>query len=305
MNTQRNRWLLVALGVIALLYFGDLGYRKLYEEPIAKYDRAKTQLNKKLQDAKLQLTEAKEVSRNLEMLEKRSLPADSKLAVERYRDWLLQLTQQAKLINTSVDAGTPSNVTRTLRGSKRPIPLYRQFSFSVRGRGDLGQVTRFLYNFYSAGHLQKIRSLTLNPVAYGQLIDMTASIEALSLPSTENNAELSSLPSNNLAFDNLQQYQLISRRNLFGRGGAHWAWRQIQLNSITSDVQGVGEAWFSVSSEAGTQIISVGQSLSVGSVELKLLKVDDRTAEVEIDGQRFRLTIGQTLADALAMRDAS
>ena len=303
MNTLRNRWLLLALGLVAVVFFGDMGYRKLYEQPAADRERSKEQLEKRLDSAKLELAEAKLASRQLEELELKSLPWDAEMARSRYQAWLLQLTTDAKLLNTSVDSGDPVSITRTDRKTKRSVEMYKKFTFSVRGRGDLGQVTRFLYDFYRGGHLHKIRSMSLNPIGAGQQIDLSVSIEALALPDADREAELTTLVSEDLAQTNVRDYQFISRRNFFGQGGAASAWKDIELTAVTFDVHGVGEAWFKVGAERETRILPVGQVLAMPSFDLRVVKLDEVEAIVDVDGQLLRMAIGQSLADATPVTD--
>ena len=159
------------------------------------------------------------------------------------------MAKDAKLVGTSVDSGDPVAVTQTRGKSKKAIEIYKRFSFSVRGRGDLGQVTKFLYDFYRAGHLHRIRSMSLNPIGQGQEVDFNASIDAIALPNADREAELTTLVSEDLALQDARDYQFISRRNFFGRGGTQTAWKEISLTAVTSDVRGVGEAWFKVAQE--------------------------------------------------------
>ena len=298
MNTKRNRWLLGALGLIVAFYVGDLGYRKLFEEPAQKNERVKELLGKKLKSTQQELVRSAKVVEQLEQLEQKSLPWDAEMARARYQDWLLQLAKDAKLTSTSVDSGEPVAVTKTRRGSKRPIEIYRRFSFSIRGRGDLAQVTKFLYDFYRGGHLHKITSMSLNPVSGGQEVDLSASIEALALPNADREAELTTLVSNELALEDVRDYQFISRRNFFGRGGTQSAWSQIRLTAVTSDVRGKGEAWFKVSDQRDTDMLQVGQALSMPSFDVLVVALDEAGATVSVDGQFYHLTIGQSLAQA-------
>ena len=168
MKGTRNVWLLSALGLIVLAFLGEMGYRRFYEEPLARNEQVKEQLKKRLKSSKLDLAKAKQVVDQLEQLEQKSLPWNAEMARARYQAWLLQLAQETKLVSTSVDAGDPVAVTRSGRGrGSRPVEMFKRLSFSLRGRGDLGQVTRFLYGFYRGGHLHKIRTMSLNPIGQG------------------------------------------------------------------------------------------------------------------------------------------
>lgn len=296
--TKRHRFLLVVLGLVVLYYVGRYGYENFVEGPADKNARLKAQLTKKLKSQKQSLTRAVHSVDRLEQLEQKSLPWDAAMARSRYQAWLLRLAQEARLEGTSVDSSEPIPVTRSFRRSRSSVELYKRFTFSVRGRGDLGQITEFMYSFYRGGHLQKIRSLNLNPVGQGQQIDMTLSIEAIALPNADRETELTSLVSEELAMPDVRDYQLIARRNFFGRGGTRGAWKQIELSAVTSDTRGIGEAWFKVAGHSQTVMLEIGQSLSQPSFDVTVVALDELGATVNVDGQLYRLTIGQTLADA-------
>jgi hypothetical protein len=261
------------------------------------------QLDERIKSTKLDLAKSKRIGEQLETLEQQSLPWDAEMARSRYQSWLLQLAKDAKLTNTNVDSGEPSSVKYTSRRGKRSIEMYKKFTFTLRGRGELGQVTRFLYDFYRGGHLQKIRSLSLNPVGQGQQVDLNLSVEAIALPNADREAELTSLVSEELAHANVRDYQLISRRNFFGRGGAQSAWRQIQLSAITSDVRGVSEAWLQVGAERQTRMLQVGQVLPMPSFDLRIVQLQETIATVDVDGQLYQMSIGQSLAEATPVAD--
>jgi hypothetical protein len=298
MKIERNHLLLGALGLVVVFYFGDVAFRKLYEEPRKDNDRLERQLTKRMQAAKLELKKATNRANTLELLEKRSLPYSPELARERYQAWLLDLAKSAKMTDTNVDASDPVAVTATSKLTKRPYELYKRFSFTLHGRGDLNQVTQFLYDFYHAGHLHKIRSLSLNPLGQSPVVDMTVAVEALSLPTTEREMELTDQNSELLARSEVDDYRLIAQRNLFGRGGARWGWDQIVLRAVTTNVQGVAEAWFATGSAAGTEILSLGSELSLPAAELKVVALDDTSVTMDVEGQQYRLNIGQSLAEA-------
>jgi hypothetical protein len=183
--------------------------------------------------------------------------------------------------------------------------MFKRFTFSLRGRGELGQITRFLYDFYRGGHLHKIRSMSLNPLSDGQQVDLSVSIEALALPNADRQDELTTVASEQLALADVRDYQLISRRNFFSSGGAASAWKQIRLSAVTSDVRGVQEAWFLVGDDPRTRVLQTSQTLSLPSLELRVVSLDDTSATVDADGTLYRVDIGQSLAEGTRVQDAT
>ncbi len=132
MSIPRNRWLLIGLGLVVLFFAADQGYRRLYEEPAQEHERLKEQLGKRLKTAKTEMAKSKRVGEQLEKLEQKSLPWDAEMARARYQDWLVQVAKDAKLTNTSVDSGDPVSTTMASGKGKRPVEVFKRFSFSLR-----------------------------------------------------------------------------------------------------------------------------------------------------------------------------
>ena len=167
MNT-RTKFLLAALTVVGVGVLGDQGYRRLVEEPAQKREREASLLDKKIKDAEDTIFTSAAAADALLALEQLSLPYDEELARAHYQNWLLKLVEEVDLKQPSVDAGTPIAVFIKDRSTGKPKEIFKRYSFSLRGRGSLRQVTRLLYEFYQGGHLHKIRTMALNPVAGGQ-----------------------------------------------------------------------------------------------------------------------------------------
>jgi len=300
MSILKNRWLMIALGLVVLFFVGDWAFRTFYEGPSQRRERSRQALSKKLRSAEKELERSKNLNNQLAELEQKSLPWDAEMARARYQDWLLQLAKDAQLTNTSVDSGNPVAVTTGGRTGKKE--MYKRFTFTFNSRGNLSQVTKFLYDFYRGGHLHKIRTLTLNPISNGQEVTLSVNIEALALPNADRESELTTLVSEQLAQADVADYQLISQRNFFSSGGAVSAWKQIQLSAITSDAQGIGEAWFNVGPDNKTQIVQLGQALVLPACDLRLVGLEETTATISIDGQLHKIAIGQSLAEATAVK---
>jgi hypothetical protein len=64
------------------------------------------------------------------------------------------------------------------------------------------------------------------------------------------------------------------------------------------DVRGRGQAWFAAGQAKQTKILRVGEVLSMASLTVKLVSVNDRSVVVEVDQQQYRIEIGRSLADA-------
>ena len=106
--------------------------------------------------------------------QKRSLPEDISLSQRDYDAWLYQQAEDAGLQRQSV---LPQPITRRTRGSGDLC--YQELSFTVIGEGDIKQLAKFLYGFYVADNLHRIRNLNINPVPKSQLLKLRVEIDAL------------------------------------------------------------------------------------------------------------------------------
>ncbi len=280
---QRQKILIALVTTMLVVYVADLAYRRLYAEPVQKAQTATETLKKRLHKAELNVRAEKNKLAALEDLQIRSLPSNLELAVSSYRSWLLNLIEQAGLRGTSVDSSPPL----------RQGNLYYRLDFNIRGNGTLPQINNLLRSFYESGYLHKIRSMSLNPAASGQ-VDTSITVETIVLPNAKFEDRLAALDPQNTPAD---EYRVITRRNLFS-GGDPVASR-IALTAITVDAQGQPQAWITDRSTGQTRILAPGDSLALPGIDLKIVDVSQDGVTVELDGQSLRLSIGMTLSDAL------
>ncbi|NUQ66571.1 MAG: hypothetical protein HUU20_29260 [Pirellulales bacterium] len=279
-----------ALGTMLLFYAGDWLLQNALEGPLqARRDKV-AQLEADIEKREGQLLQAREIRKQLDALAARSLPANVEVARSLYQGWLLELVNYVELAGPNVDSGEP--VGR--RG------MFQVISFSVRGRGTLEQLTRFLYVFYNAGHLHQIRSLAITPLKESDQLDLAVSIEALVLPGADRTARLTGLRSDRLAYRDLKDYDVIVRRNLFGAGGASDATDYTYLTAVNY-VNGKPEAWFDVRTETKLLKLREGQTLEIGPFQGRIAEIADTDVILECGDERWLLTIGENLAQASAL----
>ena len=300
MGDKRTRTLLLVLGSIGVLYTGDLAYRSWIESPRQEAERQKSRLEKRIRDTKLSLAKSKRIAADLEQLESQSLPSDLEVARSSYQSWLLQLVQRAKLQTPNVDSSEPVPLS-VGRGGRRGKPDYHKIGFTLRTRGSLKHVVHFLFDFYRADHLHKIRSMNLNPVGRDRNLDLTLSIETLVLGTALRENELSPGVSERLASATREDYQPLVRRNLFDSGGGEAA-KKVQFTAVTRNRDGSAQAWFRVAPGGKTQILSADQALNCPGLEVLVLEVLPAATILSMDGERIRVQVGQRLAEGTSAR---
>lgn len=290
---QRTRLLLIAMSAVGLLWTGDYGYRTLIEGPSSDRMGQIRSLDKKINQARESIVENDGAIEVLDELERLSLPYDPELARARYQDWLLGLVQSVDLKSASVDAGKPTSVSIKDLDTRKPKEIFLKYTFSLRGRGTLQQVSRFLHHFYQAGHLHKISSMTLNPILGGRMIDFSASIEALGLNRCGRKEELSGESVQRLASSNFTDYQSISRRNLFARHGDDTL-SEIILSAITIASNGTAQAWFAIG-EGPTQVLKRGESLDIPAHMIEVIDIVAGQVLLDVNGRVVTLKAGESI----------
>lgn len=243
--------------------------------------------------------------------EQRSLPSDLELARTLYQNWLLGLVDAAHLSNATVDS------SRAI--GRRNV--YHKLPFTVRGRGTLEQVTRFLYDFYRASHLHQVRNLTIKPIETGSQVEVVLSIEALALPGAERKDKLSEQPATRLAHNDLKEYtRAIVGRNLFAvytpppppqpvrtrateqrtassRSTEFDARGQAVLTAIL-EIGSRPQAWVNVRTTGETLKLSEGDDFRVGEFRAKVVRIGGQDMEILAAGQRQLVGLGESLKQA-------
>ena len=92
----------------------------------------------------------------------------------------------------------------------------------------------------------------------------------------------------------------IVDRNLFSVGGSPNAVEHTRLTGVTSD-DGQPVAWFSLQATDETQKLYTGDVLLVGHFSGNIAQIEGNDVIIESDGQRWILSIGETLSEAAAL----
>lgn len=145
-----------------------------------------------------------EASERMAHLVSRSLPSDSDKASSAYTSWLLELVTSARLTNADVRYVT----------SVPHEDLYRKYSFSVSGRGNLDNWIEMLHAFHRMDYLHRIRSMDVGPAREGGL-SIKMSIEAVALSAAPANQEPPESPSPVVNADVAAYKEPILNRNFF------------------------------------------------------------------------------------------
>lgn len=294
---SRTLILLAVMLVVGVAMVGDqFGLLSFLDEGASTHE-------KEMDRVALQIEKADEIIRDgmladdmLKSLENRSLPYDPEMARSAYQNWLTKLVASNDLAQSSVDVAMPISVTITENGKKKEA--YKRYAFTVNGAGRLEQATRFLFDFYQGGHLQKINSLSLTPASGGQF-SMTITGEAIGVPTCDRKSELSTASAMRPEQDDFDVYAKIVRRNIFSReAGETLKW--VKLSSVTFDKTGAPEAWFKVGRQQATKKMQRGEKLELSVHAIEVIDIQPRSVLLNVDGQIVDVPQGANIHEQMS-----
>ncbi|MGD0900703.1 MAG: hypothetical protein ABR915_22960 [Thermoguttaceae bacterium] len=225
---------------------------------------------------------------------RRSLPADPANARSLYQSWLRELAHEAGMRQLDVQPG---------EGQSRK-GVFTTFSFTVRGRAKLAQLTRFLYDFYSAGHLDQLRRLDVKPIESAADLDVTMTIEALSLPGADREG-LSKEKGARLRLAGLDDYAgVIVGRNLFApyapaKTSSHVDPRRYTIVTAITEVESPTKldrhVWLEEWLTGKKWRLAEGDVFEVAGTRGTIKKIGQRDVLIELDGRTQRFRYGDNL----------
>ncbi|MCR4412266.1 MAG: hypothetical protein NUV77_07555 [Thermoguttaceae bacterium] len=300
---KREKVLAIVVGVLLVVVAGRMVLRVVLS-PLATRQAEVQALEAKAAKKKEQVEAALVAQTKLAEYRRRALPSDPQIARTAYQNWLLELADKVKLKRRKVD----SSDGRELKG------IYTNLPFTVRGEGTLEQLTQFLYEFYSAGHLHRIRRLSVKPIEKSSDLELTIVVEALSLPDADRRDQLASIPGQRLSRPDLGAYRkTIVERNLFAayrpappaapperrveppKSDAFDPSKYAYVTAIVSGLDGQPRVWIKSRSNDENLRLRQGERFEIGPMKGTIARIGDRHVEIQLDGK----TDGKPLVVAL------
>lgn len=296
--SKREKLLAAATGAIVLV--AALGLLFLTGDPRSRSrlradrDRLAAEVEKK----QAKVDGARKALTQLTEWEQRALPADAAHARSLYQNWLRQLADRAQFRQVNIDSGEPQ-IKRN---------AYTLFSFTIRARTSLVQLAKFFHEFYSAGHLQQLRRLDIKPVEKSPDVDVTVTIEALSLPGADRTDKLSQQPGTRLKSVNLSDYGVIATRNLFAPPSSGPAPADPAQNTFVTailEVDGKPQVWLVDRTAGKTYKLGKDENFEIGPVRGRVAEIGRRDVVLELDGKQQRFRYGTHLRGGTPVEDPS
>jgi len=308
MALRKREKILVGLTTLLVLAFVVRFLFSLFSGATGGLEETRDKLAHDVHHKKQAVSDGRKAEARLTAWQKRSLPADHEIARSLYQNWLSELVEQVGFHRSRVESGEGHTVQKA----------YYLLPFTIRGQATMEQLVRFLFQFYQAGHLHQIRHLSIKPVesVKGQensnALELVITIETLSLPGASRPDKLSSEPGKELAVTALDNYsKVIVGRNLFSPYTASgkppptdatpppFDLTKFAYLTAVLDVGGRPQAWLISRTTDQTFKLSEGDEFTIGPLHGKVTRIGNRKVELEIDGARYQVALGNNLHDSM------
>lgn len=287
---QRERILAVGVGVLVAGYLGNWIYGSMIQGPLQEKRDTIAKLQNDIKTRRAKVRKARVAADQLAVYERQSLPSNLEVAQSLYQDFLLDKVGRAGFKMPNVDSAEPIKKGDSYR-----------LQFSVRGRGTLEQLTQFLYDFYHADHLHQVQRIGVTPVAKTNELDLNFGIEALVLNTADRKDQLNDGVSQRLASTKLADYRSIVDRNLFGQASAGTDPADYAFLTAILDVDGSPQAWLTVRTTGEILKLNQGQSFEIGQFHGTIAAINAPDIVIDADEERWLLTLGEQLSQAVAL----
>lgn len=326
---KRERVLIGVTGSLIVVLAGMY----LFTGKGSKLSELRTQrdnLKKEVEELTIKARPGRRAAKRLDQWRKRSLPSNVDIASAEYGQWLSKLAVDRIGRNASIKPYSD----RPHRG------IYTALPFKIEGRGSLDRLTRFLFEFESAGYLHTVRSLTSTPIEGSEELQLVINVEGLSLPGAAHQDRLPTGQPSRLEHAELKEYlNAIVRRRMEGErfvdsGGLFASYvpqrtvapppkvvqgpppprvrpsfdpsAHTKVSAIIA-VDGVPEVWLLIRTEGRTLYLREGDPFEVGTIHgtIKRIRIGERDVELEIDGRRWLVALDDTLQQRVELPGAS
>jgi len=260
-----------------------------------------------------QSTTVEHALKNLKQLAGRSLPAEPGKACVLYQGWLIRLLDRSSITSSTV---TPAPAI-VEKGIGHRIPLTVQCTAST------ANIAQFLDQFYATPLLHRITNLNISSTSDGQADHrVTLSIEALAFDSAQN---IDSLPDPVAVEEQSSLLTTLSHDDIFRRALPVEVVVATEYEpTVTtaeptpeptpappnplSSVRFVASVWngqqreawfFDQRSNAEVSLLASAE-LVLPDIQGRVLSIQSDSLQMELAGQRCRISLGQTLNDVAA-----
>ena len=304
---KREKILLIVAGIVFIVVMIPIFYQ-LFGSDFSKQRNDRNRLKTELARLDEEVSGKNEIKSRLDDLTAQSLPSNDDFAVSLYQNWLMELATEAGIYEKRVDR--PSSTQFKAQNKIQ----YKKYTFTLHGKGTLEQISEFLRRFHKTGYLHLVRKVSPRPIKNSRDMDVSITVEALSLPQARTSRTLPSVDKKQLLLTNDEKTMLksITDRALFSvyspppPVGVARETPQPKPNKfdhspycyITAvvEVDDKPQVWIDVRTEGKKYKLYEGEMFRLGDVRCHVKKIEFDRVHVEAAGNLFTIRIGNSFA---------
>ncbi|MDR0608564.1 MAG: hypothetical protein LBG58_00450 [Planctomycetaceae bacterium] len=306
---RRERFLLVAAGIVFFIIMVPIFYRVFVTEVLvlrAERNRIKADIEKYENDIKHKT----EIKNRLDHFISRSLPSKDDFAKSLYQNYLMDLAGETGIRESRIDPGSVAAVKTQNKTH------YNKYTFTLHGKGNLEKIAEFLRRFYKSDYLHLIRKVSPRPIKNSREMDVSITIEALSLPEARSNRTLPPIEAQQLALtdDDKAMLQRITERSLFSafvparpeaaprervasRPPDRFDQSPYCYVMAVVEVDGKLQVWIDLRTEGKKFRLYEGEMFQLGGVRCFVKKIEFDRVQFEAAGGLYTIRTGKSFAE--------
>lgn len=301
----RDQILLAGVAVLFVIVIVPF-YYVLFGNENAKLRTRRNRLNQEIEKLERDVRRKDEIKNRLDDLTSKSLPPGNNVAQSLYQNWLMDTADEVGLRDKRIDPGSVTSLKNH----------YKKFTFTLHGRGSLEQIAEFLRRFHKADYLHFARKVMPRPVKESKEMDVSITVEALSLPQARPGSMLPALAPDwqSISDEERAQLKTIADRALFSTYVAprpegetaqtapsptdefdHSPYTYVTASVIDKD--GRPQVWVDIRTQDKKHQLYVGDMFRLGGVRCFVRKIEFDRAEFEAAGGSYTVKVGSSFAE--------
>jgi hypothetical protein len=306
---KRERLLLVVAGLVFFVVMVPIFYR-LFGTEVLTLRKERNRLKNDIEKYENDVKNKTEIKTRLEHFTARSLPSKDDFAKSLYQNYLMDLAGETGIRENRIDPGSVA-VVKTQSKTH-----YNKYTFTLHGKGSLEKIAEFLRRFHKADYLHLVRKVSPRPIKNSRDMDVSITVEALSLPQARSNRTLPVIDRQQLeTTDNDKtMLQRITDRSLFSVFVPVQAMpeprRQEEPRPVNRfdqspycyvmavvEVDGKPQVWIDQRTEGKKFRLYEGEMFQLGGVRCYVKKIEFNRVQFEAAGGLYTIRPGKSFAE--------
>jgi hypothetical protein len=305
---KRERLLLAAAGIVFLVIMLPIFYQ-LFIKEVSNLRRARNDLKTEIEKYENDVKRKTEIKARLDHLTARSLPSKDDFAKSLYQNYLMVLAGDTGIQGSRIDPGSVAVVKAQNK------TYYNKYTFTIHGKGSLEKISEFLRRFRKSDYLHLVRKVTPRPIKNSNDMDVSITIEALSLPQARTTRTLPITDAKQFAATDADKImlKLITDRALFSpfvppqavveqrpreevRPASFDHSPYCYVTGVV-EVDGKPQVWVEIRTEGKTFKLYEGEMFKLGTVRCFVKKIEFDRVQFEASGGLYTIKTGKSFVE--------